>query len=904
MRADDSNRFGETLRRYRLAAGLSQAELADRAALSLRGVSDLERGKRRAPYPATVRRLAEALELADADRQVLVAASQRISTAPLAHGAVFRLPSPLTSFIGREEEITKLEQLVRRSRLVTLTGPGGVGKTRLAIETARRLATEYPEGIVFVDLSVVAAPEFVPVCVAAGIGVNQPRRGGVMDVLVGALRPRRLLLVLDNCEHVVQACAETVRTLLEECSQLRVLATSRQQLGVAGEVVWSVPALVAPETSPGSALDIGAVMQTAAARLFINRLQAARPEYAPTPADARAVAEICRRLEGIPLAIELAAARTTVLSVSEIAQQLDHPLRVLVSAQRTGPVRHRALGATLEWSYDLLDHSERRLFERLAVFVGGCTREAAEAVCVGPDLEEGAILDVLERLVRHSLVLADTTARPTRFRLLHTVRHYANECLIRGNDVDAVRDRHSAFFTSLAEQAASALVGPEEGAWLARLEREHDNIGSALRWLIDHDALGSAQRLAGSLYRFWFGRGHFTEGRAYLSQALDLSRGSEPSADRAACWLGMDLLALAQGDWEKARVAAEAARDDWRSVGLAGESALALRQLGILKLIGGEPGAALAEFQQGLEAARSVGHRIAEGLNLWGIAQVQAHQGAFVEAHHTADAALGCFAAVGWRRGAVNVLSFVGDLNYQKGQRTAARAILEQSLGIARELGAESLYCSTLVRLGQIAIESGDLTRASTLLEESLRLSAQVADRESLAAALSTCSLLASALADWRGALICASAASNLRPGPARGGPTSSARARPGAGQLLERQIAKARAVLESEQAAAAWAAGQALSWDSAAAEGLAICALADTANTGVAGARRPEASLTSRQLEVLRLVAEGKNNHEIADELVLSDKTVKRHLDNIFDKLGVSSRTAASALGLRAGII
>jgi tetratricopeptide (TPR) repeat protein len=257
-----------------------------------------------------------------------------------------------------------------------------------------------------------------------------------------------------------------------------------------------------------------------------------------------------------------------------------------------------------------------------------------------------------------------------------------------------------------------------------------------------------------------------------------------------------------------------------------------LRQLGILKLIAGEPAAALAEFQQGLDAARTAGHLVAEGLNLWGIAQVQAHRGAFAEAHATADTALGCFAAIGWRRGAVNVLSFLGDVKYQEGKWVEAQSLLEQSLAIAHELGAESLYCSALVRLGQIATERGDLGQASTLLAESLRSSARIADRESLAAGLSTCALIATSCMEWRRALIVASAASKLRPGPARGGPTSATRERPGVGQLLERQVEKARAALGAQAAADAWAAGETMSWDSATAEGLAICASAHAADT------------------------------------------------------------------------
>ncbi len=423
-------------------------------------------------------------------------------------------------------------------------------------------------------------------------------------------------------------------------------------------------------------------------------------------------------LEGIPLAIELAAARTPVLSLALIAARLQDPLRLLVGGSRTGPPRHQTQRATLEWSYDLLDQPERRLFERLAVFAGGWTLEAAETVCAGESLRGDTLVDTLEHLVRNSLVLAEPIERTVRYGFLETLRQFASERLNQRADAEAVRDRHAAFFTALAEQAAIALVGPEEGPWLARLEREHDNIRTALRCLIERSDTRGAQRLAGSLYRFWFARGHFTEGRALLAEVLKLPGGTEPSPGRAACWLGTDLLALAQGDWAAARTGAEAARGDWQVLGLRGEEALALRQLGILDLMRGDADAARALFEEGLVTARAVGHRVGEGLNLWGIAQVLGQQETFAEAHRAAESALSCLAAAGWRRGAVNVLTFLGDLSYQEGQYSVAGPTLEQSLALARELGAESLYCSTLVRLGQIAIETGDLGRASALLEE------------------------------------------------------------------------------------------------------------------------------------------------------------------------------------------
>jgi DNA-binding CsgD family transcriptional regulator/tetratricopeptide (TPR) repeat protein len=330
---------------------------------------------------------------------------------------------------------------------------------------------------------------------------------------------------------------------------------------------------------------------------------------------------------------------------------------------------------------------------------------------------------------------------------------------------------------------------------------------------------------------------------------------------------------------------------------------MALRQLGILELMRGQPDAARVLFEEGLVAARAVGDRIGEGLNLWGMAQVLGQQEAFSEARRTAEAALSCFAAVGWRRGAVNVLSFLGDLSYQQSQHDAARSLLEQSLALARELGAESLYCSSLVRLGQIAIETNDLDRASALLAESLRSSARLGDRESLAGGLVACAQLAATLADWPRSLRLASAAGTLRGGPAVGGPTSAVRSQTRVREVLDRHVAAARTALGDGAAAEAWAAGQAMTWESAAAEALAACESGGAMTASGGSAEQLPGGLTRREGEVLRLVAEGKTNRQIADELVLSHKAVKRHLDNIFNKLGVSSRGAATAFALRAGV-
>ena len=858
MAAQELAGFGTLLRRHRLAAGLTQELLAARAGLSLRAVSDLERGARRAPYPDTVRRLADALALPASERSALSSAGQRVGhlaqprLAPPSLPAA--LPVSLTSFVGRERDLDEVRRLLGVTRLLTLTGPGGVGKTRLALEAARQLAADYPDGIALVDLAALSTPDLVPERVAAALGVREPGRGLLGETLLDVLRSRHALLLFDNCEHLVEACAALAATLLPRCPEVRMLATSREPLGVAGEVTWSVPPLDLPAAEIPPSIEH--LLAHAAVRLFVDRARAVRPDFLqrPTEEDAQDLVDVCRRLEGVPLAIELAAAWVPVLSVAQIAGRLDDPLGLLVRGSRTAPPRQRTLRATLEWSYDRLDEPERRVFERLSVFAGGWTLEAAEDVCAGEGIEPAAVMHVLGDLVRRSLVLAEPADRALRYRLLETLRQFAGERLSQRPEADAVRDRHAACFLALAERAAPALVGPDEGHWLGRLEREHDNLRAALRRLIERRAVTDAQRLAGALYRFWYARGHFTEGRAVLAQVLQLPEPAGPTPGRAACWFGMDLLALAQGERAAAEAAAHAARSDWQAVGRRGEESLALRQLGILALLRGEPDVARTWFEAGLDAARAAGHRVGEGLNLWGLAQVSAHQEAFAAARRSAEAARACFANAGWRRGLVNLLGFLGDLRYWQGDFVAARPLLEQSLALARELGADSLSCSTLVRLGQVAVEMGDRRRASALLLASLQASARLGDREGLAGGLAACVELAAAGGDSHRALRLASATDRLHGGPASGGPASVVRGQAGARAAFARRLAAIRGTLEDDAAARVWAEGQVLTWDAALEVALSVCRSAAALRPSPAAQTEEQAFALQTQSDEIRM--------------------------------------------------
>jgi len=433
--------FGELLRRYRMAAELTQEQLAERAGLSVRGLSDVERGLHASPHPDTVSRLAEALGLNQVDRDGLLSARRRLpaSALPLMDRAA--LPLPLTSFVGRQPEMHDLRGLLNRPRLLTLTGVGGVGKTRLAVELAREALDDYPDGIRFIELASLDQPAQIAFAIAQSAGV--PERSGrpLLETLASALASRHLLLVLDNCEHFLAAAATAADCLLQACPHLRIVVTSREPLGAEGEVVWRLRSLTEAD----------------AVHLFQERARAADSSFAVTERNADDVAEVCRRLDGLPLAIELAAARTRVLSPGELLERLNDRVGVLVSGKRTAPPRHRTLRAAIDWSYGLLDERERRLFDRLSVFAGSFSLSAATAVC-----GEGAhVLELLANLVDRSLVVVERAPSDanSRYRLLETLRAYASERLKTGTDVDQIQQRHARWALNLAEQAERTFHG-------------------------------------------------------------------------------------------------------------------------------------------------------------------------------------------------------------------------------------------------------------------------------------------------------------------------------------------------------------------------------------------------------------------------------------------------------------
>jgi predicted ATPase/transcriptional regulator with XRE-family HTH domain len=654
-------------------------------------------------------------------------------TLPVAPPAsLTNLPAPLTSFVGREWEMAEVARLLATTRLLTLTGAGGVGKTRLALEAAAAALPAYPDGAWLVEFGAMADPALVPQAVAVALGVREAPGRSLAETLVEHLRRRSMLLVLDNCEHLLAACAHLAEVLLRACPRLQVLATSREALAVGGETVWVVPSLTLPDPArlpPGEGKAVAALARTDAVRLLVERARAARPGFALTSANAPAVVEVCQRLDGIPLALELAAARLKVLPVEEVAAHLHDRFRLLTGGSRTALPRHQTLRATMDWSHDLLTEPERALFRRLAAFAGGFTLQAAERVCAGEAVAAEAVLDLLTRLVDKSLVVVEEPdAAPAvvvpppqeehgRYRLLETARQYGWERLAESGEAEAVQRRHADVFLGLAEATETALRGARQGAWLKRLEAEHDNLRAALAWSRGAGEAPTALRLAGALGHFWWRRGYGGEGRQWLESALALPGASGRTALRAKVLFEAGQLARQQGDYAAARPLLEESRAISLELGDQGGVARTLWALGLVAAWSGDRAAARPLFEEAVALAREAGDpwTLAEVLFLLGTVTAP---GDDVAARPLFEESAALFRQMGDTEFAVRPLNHLGRMALRQGDYATAHAWLEEALALAREAGDTPIIGEVLFELGKLAWSEGDHGRAAALFEE------------------------------------------------------------------------------------------------------------------------------------------------------------------------------------------
>ncbi|HEY3062211.1 MAG TPA: tetratricopeptide repeat protein [Chloroflexota bacterium] len=738
------------------------------------------------------------------------------------------LPAPLSSFIGRAREIDDAKQLLATARLLTLVGAGGIGKTRLALEVCADLVRDYPEGVWLVELASLADAELVPQAVASVLGVPEEPGQGLVMTLAKTLRRQRLLLVLDNCEHLIDACARLVEQLLKACPDLRVLATSREAFEIPGEIAWSVPPLSPDE----------------AEKLFVIRASVTQPAFVLRAADAPTLAEICRRLDGMPLAIELAAARVKVLGLDQILTRLEDRFRLLTGASRTAPARHQSLRGAIEWSFGLLSDPERELFAQLSVFAGGWTPEAAEAISSNVD---ESVLDLLARLVEKSFVVVEQTAEASvRHRLLETLREFAREQLATTEALSQTRARHAAFYLSLAEQAVPEIAGPDQARWLDRLEVERDNLRAVFEWSIEHADGEAAARLGASLWRFWERRGYFTEGRAWLERALERAH-TAPPAVRTAALHGAGHLAWRQRDLDSAERLHTAA----------------------------------------LVLGRAEGDGAAVARALYGLARVAGSRGNYDVAVALAEESLIIQRRLGNRNEIALLLNVLGEIARSGGEYDRAGQLYEESLVLFRETGEGLGIQIELHNLGYVARHQGDDARAARLFAESLRLSRQFGIRMGVASCIGG---LAGVAVAQRQPLVAArlfGAAEALR--EAINFPMEVVdRAE------LDRDLHALHSALDGPMLDAAWRQGRAMALDQASAEALAVAPL-PSADHAAAAPPSPD-MLTPREQEIAALIARGLTNRQIAEALVISKTTADRHVSNILAKLGMTTRAQVAA--------
>jgi predicted ATPase/DNA-binding CsgD family transcriptional regulator len=759
----------------------------------------------------------------------------------------------LSSFVGREKELTDVKRLLEEARLLTLTGSGGCGKTRLALEAAQGLVEGFEDGVWLVELAPLADPSLVPQAVASTLGVREQPGRSLTETLSDYLRARKMLLVLDNCEHLIEACAALAEALLRYCPELHILTTSREALGIVGEVAWPVPSLSLPDLR--RLPEAESLPRYEATRLFVERATAVKPDFALTEQNVAAVGQVCYRLDGIPLALELAAARVTVLSVEQIVARLDDCFGLLADGGRTAMPRHKTLHATMDWGHELLSDEERALFRRLSVFAGGFTLEAVEAVCVGGGIEGDEVLGLLSHLVDKSLVVAREEGVEARYRMLEMVRQYGQEKLDESGEEGQVRQRHARYFVRFAEEAQRKRDKPDRARWLTWLGVEHDNIRMALSWLLGEGGdVGSGLRLAVALWWFWFTRGFLSEGRRWLEDAA--SRG-EPKAtlEKGKALDGAGCLAIFQEEYEAAKTLLEESLVLTRESGDKDGIASSLVNLGNVAMAAQRddiPAAALLEEAKGLRPELK-------------------------------------------DRGLVaRMLLLEGGLVLARGDPYRMVALSEEGLALYREVGDAHGTVMSLTNIGLVTLNQGDHEKGTTLLRESLTLAWEL-DHKLI---IQYCFIGMASIAASQGSLVRAARLWGAAEGMSKVHGTRFTR---GGRSVVdyERRLAAARSQLDEAAWTAAWAEGRAMSLEQSI-----EYALEQYATPEPATPKPYPAGLSDREVEVLRLVAAGLTSAEVAQKLFISPRTVNWHLGSIYRKLGLSSRAEATRFAVEHGLL
>ncbi|MDQ6693046.1 MAG: tetratricopeptide repeat protein [Chloroflexota bacterium] len=828
-----------------------------------------------------------------------------------------KLPSEPSPIVGREREIEAACNLLRQDgvRLVTLTGPGGTGKTRLGVQVAGKLPDAFEDGVFFVALAAVSDPALVSASIAQALGLMETGDVPLIQNLKNYLYGKNILLVLDNFEQVLES-AVTVADILSDAPGLKVLVTSRARLHIRGEHEFPVPPLALPDIRHLPPLE--RLAQYEAVRLFIERATALKPDFSLITQNAPAVAEICVRLDGLPLAIELAAARTKILSPEAILSRLGSRLKLLTGGEKDLPARHQTLRNAIEWSYDLLDEEEKALFRRVSIFSGNRSLEAIEAICgpwsgqssPGPAGNRGGftlealdvdILDGLASLVDKNLLRSPSTANEgePRFEMLETIQEYAREKLAQEGGTGTLQQRHADYFLLLAERAEPELRGSKQVEWVQRLEVEHDNLRAALKWLLETGETERTLLLSAGLTQFWKMHGHLTEGRNWLEAALAVS--SVPTTAHARALMAVGTLASTQGDYVRARTALEESVEMFRKLQDKVSIAHSLRNLGNEARLRGDYDTAYSSFKEGLAIARELRDK-------WSIANFLSDLGIVTQTLGD-DAAAGSLyeeslqikRELGDKRGIAMTLVNLGELARAAGQYEPAYALYSEGLTLARELGDRSGIGMVLHNLGHVAYHREEYEHALDLFTESLSIFYELRNKRDVAYCLAALGGLFGAQGRPERAVVLFSATQAL---------SKTISSHLDAADLIEyeRNITAAHSQLSQVAWDRAWERGQAMTLDQAVSFAL-TSALPDmetnrslqtaplpdepSLKTGPLGEHPSE--LTERELDVLRLVALGLTDPQVAERLVISPRTVHRHLSSIYSKLGVTTRTAAA---------